>query len=138
MKINLLLCALFQANGLDERFNQTLQNMSAKLVHSNKDWWENYLDACVYAYNTFKCESFRSSPFNIMFGRLTVLLIDLQTHCKDEKTFVVERNDADIEEHLKDQRKILVTAKTNFLAAQKRQKDQYECKHSNSRMVLLF
>ena len=34
-----------------------------------------------------------------MFGCLAVFLIDLQTHCEDKKAFVIERNDADIEEH---------------------------------------
>ena len=45
--------------------------------------------------------------------------------------FAIERNDADIEEHFKDQEKILDTAKTNILAAQKRQKERHDCKHSN-------
>ena len=89
------------------------------------------MDTCVYAYNTSKHESSRFSPFDIMFGRLAVLPIDLQTHHVDKKTFVIEKNDADIEEHLKDRRKILDTAKTNILAAQKRQKEQYDRKHSN-------
>ena len=105
--------------------------MLVKFVHTNKDCWEDYLDTCVYAYNTSKHESLRFSPFDIMFGCLAVLLIDLQTHHVDKKTFVIEKNDADIEEHLKDQRKILDTAKTNILAAQKRQKEQYDHKHSN-------
>eukprot|EP00731_Ephydatia_muelleri_P010832 Em0005g1418a len=33
-----------QANGLDERFNQTLQNMLVKYVSSKKDMWSHYLD----------------------------------------------------------------------------------------------
>ena len=54
MTINFLLWyfLLLQANGLDKRFNQTLQNMLVKFVHTNKDRWEDYLDTCVYAYNT--------------------------------------------------------------------------------------
>ena len=88
------------------------------------------MDACVYAYNIPKHEALRFSPFDIMFGCLAVLPIDLQTHCEDNKIFVIERNDADIEEHFKDRRQILDTAKTNILAVQKRQKEQYH-KHSN-------
>ena len=83
------------------------------------------MDACVYAYNIPRHEALRFSPFDIMFGCLAVLPIDLQTHCEDKKIFVIERNDEDIEEHFKDRRKILDTAKTNILAAQKRQKEQY-------------
>ena len=40
-----------QANGLDERFNQTLQKMIVKFCHSNKSTWDDYLDSCTFAYN---------------------------------------------------------------------------------------
>ena len=30
-----------QANGLDERFNQTLQNMLVKFVDEKKEYWED-------------------------------------------------------------------------------------------------
>jgi hypothetical protein len=45
-----------QANGLVERFNQTLQGMLVKFI-DKKESWEHYLDTCVYAYNTSKHES---------------------------------------------------------------------------------
>ena len=43
-----------QANGLDERFSQTLQKMLVKYVASKQELWEDYLDMCVFAYNTSK------------------------------------------------------------------------------------
>ena len=43
-----------QANGLDERFNQTLQNMLCKLVQENKESWDSFLDTCTFAYNTVR------------------------------------------------------------------------------------
>ena len=39
-----------QANGLDERWNQTLKNIIVKYVSSRKELWDEYLDACVFAY----------------------------------------------------------------------------------------
>ena len=40
-----------QANGLDERFNQTLANSLAKFSQVNRDSWDEQLAAVVYAYN---------------------------------------------------------------------------------------
>ena len=63
-----------QANGLDERFNQTLQNMLVKYLGEQKEHWELFLDTCVYA----SChESTRYAPFELMFGRKCVLAIDV-------------------------------------------------------------
>ena len=41
-----------QANGLDERFNQTLANSLAKFAQVNRDSWDEHLGAVVYAYNS--------------------------------------------------------------------------------------
>ncbi|XP_065911163.1 uncharacterized protein [Dysidea avara] len=57
-----------QANGLVERFNQTIQNMLVKFVNEKKELWEDYLDTCVFAYNTSKHESSKYCPFAVMFG----------------------------------------------------------------------
>lgn len=41
-----------QANGLDERYNQTLFNSLAKFAHDNRHSWDEKLGALVYIYNT--------------------------------------------------------------------------------------
>lgn len=42
-----------KANGLDERFNQTLQQMLVKYLDTeHKPEWDEFLDTCVFAYNT--------------------------------------------------------------------------------------
>jgi len=38
-----------QANGLDERFNQTLTNSPAKFSQVNRDSWDEQLAAVVYS-----------------------------------------------------------------------------------------
>lgn len=68
---------VFQANGLVERYNQTIQSMLVKFVGEKKDSWEDYLDTCVFAYNTAKHESSKFTPFELMFSRKPVLPIDI-------------------------------------------------------------
>ena len=46
-----------QANGLDERWNQTLKQMIVKFTSTNKDQWDDLLDTCVFAYNTARHDS---------------------------------------------------------------------------------
>ena len=70
-------CIALQANGLDDRYNQTLQNMLVKYTHQKKEVWDDFLDTCVYAYNTSVHETTAFSPFELMFGRKAVLPIDL-------------------------------------------------------------
>ena len=41
-----------QANGLDERFNQTLVRSLAKYAQEKRNTWDANLEAVVYAYNT--------------------------------------------------------------------------------------
>lgn len=65
---------LIKANGLVERFNQTIQGMLAKFVQ-DKDTWESYLDTCIYAYNTSRHES---SLDTLMFGCKAVIPVDLE------------------------------------------------------------
>ena len=60
-----------------EKFNQTLQNMLVKFVADKQESWEEYLDTCVYAYNSSRHESSQYSPFEVMFGRRAVLPVDL-------------------------------------------------------------
>eukprot|EP00731_Ephydatia_muelleri_P012493 Em0006g1387a len=66
-----------QTNGLDERFNQTIQLMLAKFCSDRHSTWETHLDACTFEYNTSRQESTNYSPFELMFGRKPVLPVEL-------------------------------------------------------------
>ena len=57
-----------QANGLDERFNQTLTNTIVKYVESNQKNWDSHLVEVVFVYNTAVQESTKYTPFPAMFG----------------------------------------------------------------------
>ena len=66
-----------QLNGLDERFNQTLQSMLVKAAKDLKHIWDEFIDAAVFAYNTSCHESTHHTPFEIMFGRKALLPVEV-------------------------------------------------------------
>ena len=108
-----------------ERFNQTIQNMLVKFVNSKKESWEDYLDTCVYAYNSAKYESSKFSPFEVMFGRLD---LDGARACEDEQLVMEDFNTAELERMMEETRARLEVVQANILAAQERQKEQYDRK----------
>ena len=124
-----------QANGLDERFNQTLQNMLVKYVEQKKNEWEKFLDTCVFAYNTSKHDSSEYSPFELMFFRKAVLPIDINTEANDVETILKDFNEAQdmsddgLKRSQTAHRKLLEAAKANIVKAQGKQKEHYDKKH---------
>ena len=121
---------------MDERFNQTLQNMLCKYIGTKKEQWEQYLDTCIYAYNTSIHESARFSPFELMFTRKPVLPIEINMGESDPTvTFMDFHEIADftfsqVEMKTAKTLKLLEEAKANIADAQTRQKEQYDRKHS--------
>lgn len=154
----LFLCHfLLQANGLDERFNQTLQNMLRKYVTDRKDDWDSFLDTCTFAYNTSRHESTLFSPFEVMFGRKPVLPVDLDVSSPNAAKLLEEKKTDTASgygmESLVSQRQNLLIkvrifllnftiqpilfffsqVKSNIHHAQQKQEEQYNKKHSTSR-----
>ena len=74
---------MIQANGLDERWNQTLKQMIVKFTATKKDQWDEFLDTSVFAYNTSRHDSTLYSPFELMFGRKAILPVDVDYETKD-------------------------------------------------------
>lgn len=66
-----------QTNGLDERFNQTVQRAILKMVEENQNEWDKFLDSVLFAYRTSKQCSTKFSPFFLMYGREPRLPVDL-------------------------------------------------------------
>ena len=113
-----------QANGLDERLNQTVQKMLVKYAKEQKECWEDYLECCLFAYNTSKHE--------LMFGCQAVLPIEV--HCCSNTASLVDDkqlDNNDVEVRMLHQRKVSEVVKMNIAAAQTRQKEQYDRKHYN-------
>eukprot|EP00731_Ephydatia_muelleri_P011773 Em0006g667a len=124
-----------QANGLDERFNQTLQNMIVKFVQDKKEIWDEYLDTCVYAYNTSVHESTNFSPFEVMFGRKAILPIDINIDEKEPDMMLMNQEEpaiAEVVDVMSEQRlKILESVKQSIQQAQIKQKHAYDKKHAS-------
>ena len=122
-----------QANGLVERFNQTLTNSIVKYVESNHENWDAHLDQVVFAYNTAVQELTKYTPFQAMFGRMARIPIDINScpnydaaeklqefHQADQPSFSTEtakrQEDAEIIKNIK--------------TAQAKQKRNYDQKHN--------
>ena len=96
--------------------------MLVKFIDKKKEDWEDYLDTCVYAYNTSKHESSTFTPFEVMFGRQAVLPVDLNLSTKhhdeplemDSEMF----NNQQIEHAMEERRTRLESVKANILVAQ--------------------
>ena len=65
-----------QSNGLDERFNQTLQRQLLKMIENEQSDWDLYLDAVLFSYRVSKQDSTKFSPFFLMYGRNARLPVD--------------------------------------------------------------
>ena len=51
--------------------------MLVKYVEEKKYAWADFLDTCIFAYNTSQQESTLYSPFEVMFGRKATIPIDI-------------------------------------------------------------
>ena len=54
--------------------------MLVKFTANKKNQWDEFLDTCVFAYNTSQHESSCFTPFELMFGRKAALAIDIEMH----------------------------------------------------------
>ena len=122
-----------QANGLDERLNQTLINSLAKFAQENRNMWDDKLQEVVYAYNTAVQESTKHTPFEAMFGRVARLPVDFNVatfYDADAKVKIYQ--DAQEQDSFENGTKRQRTAeviKENIKQAQQKQKEHYDLKH---------
>ena len=54
-----------------------------KFNEENKTSWGEFLDTCTFACNTAEHESTKFSPFELMFGRKSLLPVDIQKSGSD-------------------------------------------------------
>ena len=105
--------------------------MLLKFVGQKKESWQDYLDSCVYAYNTAKHESTKFSPFEVMFFRKGVLPVDFTNarNCSGE-LHLSNSETADVPSECIENRRVqLETVKKNIIKAQAVQKKQYDRKN---------
>lgn len=127
--------------------------MLVKFINKQKHHWEDFLDACLYAYNTARHASSHYTPFELMFSRRAVLPVDfgfekakaadilLESLPKRQRgiinmqawfvimiiySFIQADASIDIERRVQ----VLQQAKNNIILAQEKQKQAYDRKHS--------
>ena len=74
-----------QTNGMDERFNQTLERALEKSVNSDQNDWDEKLDSILFAYRTSRHDTTKFTPFYLMFGREAVLPIEMELIQKNDQ-----------------------------------------------------
>ena len=114
--------------------------MLIKFIDEKKENWQDYLDTCVYVKNTSKHESTKYSPFEVMFGRVSILPVDFTgaRDCEEELSDKGDNDDDDVLEAMEeDRRSRLETVRKNILAAQEAQKKEYDRKHHNPEVFKL-
>ena len=124
-----------QANGLDERFNQTLVNSLSKYAQECRESWDENLQEVVYGYNTSVQASTKFTPFEAMFGRVAVLPVDINACGSYDPEAVLEQfanasepgEGSQSEERQEMEKKI----KENIVSAQTKQKKYYDGKHAS-------
>ena len=106
--------------------------MLVKFIESKKETWQDYLDTCVYAYNTSRHDSSKFTPFELMFGRQAVIPIDIRSDASKIEAVdeVFSGCDEDAVQKMEAARKnTLEQAKQNIVAAQEKHKEIYDKKH---------
>ncbi|KAL5517918.1 hypothetical protein EMCRGX_G003562 [Ephydatia muelleri] len=127
-----------QSNGLDERYNQTLQSMLSKAVMGHKEMWDEFIDSAVFAYNTSTHESTTYSPFQVMFGRKARLPVEADLRPipsnYDSRLAHAPNTSNQMAQVAKERQDILKDVKRNILAAQAKQKQHYDAKHTRAKL----
>ena len=89
------------------------------------------MDTSIFAYNTSKHESSKYTPFEVMFGRVAVIPIDINKDGQNQVLEMQEVDDDKINKFLEWGKNTFEAVKANILIAQERQKACYDRKHSN-------
>jgi len=66
-----------QANGLVERQNRTIKNCFLKVLQDNSNKWPYILQGVLFAHRTTQHTSTKFSPFQVLYQREPILLVDI-------------------------------------------------------------
>ena len=123
-----------QANGLTERFNQTLSNCLRAKINDEQNDWDEHLSLILFAYRATIQNSTKYSPFYMMFAREPSFPIDTEM-LSEEPVHVGADSICDskntMDTLLEIQELIRSNAEANISRAQKEQKEQYDAKHQS-------
>lgn len=129
-----------QSNGLDERFNQTLQQQLLKFAANDKTNWDLYIDAILFSYRVSRQDSTKQSPFVLVYGRQARLPIEFDLGPQEEMeggenegatAMDTEDNEENLTFEASVSHMIEIRRKSleNIQVAQERQKKYFHAKH---------
>ena len=120
-----------QSNGLDDRLNQTLTRALVKFVNDNQDDWDAHIKSILFAYRTSKNDSTKFTPFELMFGRASVLPIEMEIRSKPSSTNSFSDIDGEAPSPFNEKVRVMMKAQAmqNIDKAQERQKKSHDVKH---------
>ena len=106
--------------------------MIVKFVQDKNEMCDEYLDTCVYAYNTSVHVSTTFSQFEVMFGRKAILPIDINIDKKEPGMMLMNQEEPTHAEVIDVKRlKVLESVKQSMQQAQIKQKHAYDMKHAS-------
>ena len=108
-----------QTDGITELFNRTIKTMLTQFVHDQKqdDWDTKILDKISFVYNTVVHVVTKFSPFELMFGRIPKMPIDLVYDQTDSDELTAKIEVEWIASDFVDQQKKEMKAMFDFAAA---------------------
>ena len=90
-----------QSNGLDERFNQTIQRQLLKFVEEEQSNWDLYIDSILFSYRVSRQDSMKESPFFLVYGRQARLPVEFNSRPAEEEEDPLQKNEElDLETHI--------------------------------------
>ena len=111
-------CTYTTHNGITERFNRAIKTMLTQFVIEQKqDNWDFKLEKLSFAYNTAVHAVTKLSPFELMFGRIPKLPIDLVYDQVDSEELKAKIDEEWIASGFVDQQKKEMRAMFDFAAA---------------------
>ncbi|CAG2194967.1 unnamed protein product [Mytilus edulis] len=121
-----------QANGMVEKFNQTLKGMINKTILDNSQDWDQHIEKCLFNYRTSYHHSTKFTPFYVMYLRQAVLPNEtLDNYVENVGDEAVENSAENIISNLEVVRQeVGEKLKQNVDKAQKRQKEAYDRRHN--------
>ena len=124
-----------QANGLTERFNQTLIRSLTKMTQESPDDWDVHLPTVLLGYRATIQASTRYTPFYLLHGREMSLPIPNLARIPAPDVGYEDPTAQAVVDNLKPLTKAWATAKANIEAAQERQTEQYARRHLHGNPV---
>ena len=118
-----------QANGLDERTNQTIKQSLRKVVHDYQDDWPQYIDYVVSAINMTRQSSTGFAPIYLKEQRVPRMGLQNQMEPCTEVSFS-EITQTRIDISIESRKIIFQEAEDNISVAQERQKTNYDKRHN--------